>query len=555
MKKRIVRACGISDRLLEWKGVHRLRGITALLGAIFLGVGLILSGCSEDSFDLNVKVADATGTITGKVIDGATRAPIGDADLTLIVNGQKRTAKSSVDADPDLTGTFVFGGVPAGDHTLKVSAAGFAVIQFSVEVASSRDNTPVTENVGLVPLGKAFDLTVVATADGTAVSGVTVFAEPEGTSFDCSKSSFFFFEPIFASSDSEHEISAVTGADGKATLTGLNQCVNYMIVAAPHDGNGDGQYDHVTAAAFFDGATNSARTVSLALAPAQRNDEITVVATSTDPNQSAGFGIRNITDTGADPGTNSFFGFFGSFDSTVSTAPIKIVFNYPVSLSGGMTVSTNSLLVNPDASPAVPDDVTDATFGDTVILTAPAALDSTGTILTINPPTGGFPKNEMITLNGSVTATIFGATSIFSDGILDGNLYVADDTATGLSATTTLTADNYNGSTGTTVGSGTVYLEFPEYVTGTFRVISTTVGTTVTEINGPTNTIDPFSGEMVFTDGSLVPACGSCGTGAGIFYRVPTGEFLANGDKIKVAVDVTDAEGNHFNKEVELTVQ
>jgi len=42
--------------------------------------------------------------------------------------------------------------------------------------------------------------------------------------------------------------------------------------------------------------------------------------------------------------------------------------------------------------------------------------------------------------------------------------------------------------------------------------------------------------------------CGTCGSGAGVVYRVPTPMVLGDGSRISVQVDVVDAEGNRLSK-------
>jgi hypothetical protein len=238
------------------------------------------------------------------------------------------------------------------------------------------------------------------------------------------------------------------------------------------------------------------------------------------------------------------------------------VFNYPVSFTvGGLTVTYRDDLINPDLDG---NDLIDAAF-DSVKSAGTALLDPTGTIVTITSPAGGFPKNETITVDG-ITATVNGFPSFFEQAI-----YVEDNTSTGLKGGMVLTADNYNGSS-SGGGSALVYLEFPEYVTGTYQVISGTAagvpfvsgGGPITIGPNPFSSFNPVSGQMVFTDGTTTPACTACGTGAGVFFRVPvmtdnifssSSLSLADGDTLRVAVDVTDATGNRLAQEVVLTIQ
>lgn len=534
---------------------------------LFLGMSFFVAGCDDTNFEPTiVKEASPTGVITGKVIDGNSRLPLEGVDLSLIVNGEKRTTQSSSSSDSDLKGTFVFSAVPAGSHPLKIAATGFSTVQLLVGVLQSSDNTPVTANLGAIFLGKTFDLKVVTTDRGNIVPGVSVFALPNGFPSECNPV-FFSSNPFFTVSDISNEIRSTTDENGIATLAGLNQCGRYLIAAPPHDSNDDGIYDYGTATATIEGI-NSEKTISLVLVQSQRDDPISVVATSMDRNREVAFDARNLSDTGPDPGSNlpvigagcvpSNCSPASTVPSSNTTSPIKLVFNYPVSTDGPIAVSYIDDLVNPDADG---NDVIDPDFPKIKSLAAPAALDSTGTILTITPPPGGFPKNETIRIK-SITATVAGLSSSFTQDV-----YISDDTGTGLNASSSITADNYNGSSASSSLSQ-VYLEFPEYVTGTYQVISVAAASGATQGPNDVVRINPESffsgvdGETIYTDGTIAPLCSVCGNGAGIVHRVRvlSGPFssnlsLADGDRIKIGIDVTDVEGNHFFKEIELTVQ
>jgi len=129
-----------------------------LLLTLILGGALMLYGCEGDvelsgtiTVEENINVADATGTITGRVVDASTVDPTEGADVTLIVNGAKRTTTSATSDDEDLKGYFVFSGVPANigtgvGYTLNISATGYADFTRRVLVPQTMYNTPVTVN-------------------------------------------------------------------------------------------------------------------------------------------------------------------------------------------------------------------------------------------------------------------------------------------------------------------------------------------------------------------------------------------------------------------------
>jgi TonB-linked SusC/RagA family outer membrane protein len=68
-----------------------------------------------------------TGTITGRIVDGATQRPLAGANV--VVQGTQRTAVTRAD------GNFVISGVPAGAHRVQASQIGYASQQRDVTVA------------------------------------------------------------------------------------------------------------------------------------------------------------------------------------------------------------------------------------------------------------------------------------------------------------------------------------------------------------------------------------------------------------------------------------
>ncbi len=503
----------------------------------------MLHGCSGDvdlsgtvKVEQDINVAAATGTITGRVIDATTAAPIEAADVTLIVNGAKRTTTSATSTDEDLKGYFVFSGVPAGDHLLTISATGYADYADMVPVTATDDNTPYTENVGWIGLGKTFDLAVVVTdEDGTLVEGVTVRADGPAsvcTGFDVGGG----------------YATAVTGSDGIATFSALNQCSSYIIVAAAFDADADGVYDYQTTTVAYDGAIDTDTTVSLVLTTAERDDDIATVAESWDSNEQASFNTFMANESF--PGANGTITLLGTYYSIGTDDSIKIIFNYPVSL-GDLSVSYVDDLIDPDADD---DGAEDTGYDDEILVDVTASMDSTGTILTITPPTAGFERNELIDIEWVVDATVDGATDYLA---LSMELYIEDDTATGLSSTTTITADNYNGDSDGAVAAAVV-IEFPEYVYGTIRVISE--GVVGSHAAGTQDilylaAVEFGTGTIVWTDGDVTTTVNAVsGKTLGRFYTVPTARTLKDTDEIKVEVNVTDVVGTRYHETKLLTV-
>ena len=471
---------------------------------------LVISGCAGDETTI-IQSSEATGIVTGKVVDSATLQPIANADVVLLANGEKFSTKSSASTDPDLAGTFVFRGLSATDpysagHTLKILASGYALVEKRFQISQSSDNTPVTNALGDIPLGKGFDLSVLVSDFGTPVPGVTVMA-----------SSYY--------GTTSPKIIAVTDSNGVALLQGLNQETSYVISSAPvYDGLGALEYVSSSAGTYT--YQSAASTVlSLPLVRANGNDAIEIVA-------------------------SNFLGEDNNYYSSLSMTPdqeVKIVFNYPVTLSEAVSAT----YVNDQ----VPD--TDATYG--AVLTVPTVsgtLDSTGTILTITN-SAAYLKNQEYFFGGAVSgqSQTFSLSSLLNDHFSTDRAYVADNTATGLDSLTALKADNFNGTTGLTATTNPagVYALFPERISGSFRVISTTTGTTTTPANDYLQSIG-------FQSGSVLYASNAGGADNAVVYAVPLYIYLAdNGaaevNEVTILFDVEDIEGNLFSKMVTLPIQ
>jgi len=493
-----------------------------LLNVSVVGVFLLMvAGCGGQDTTVTMATATANGIVTGKVVDSSTLQPVKNADVVLIANGVKISTKSSASDDPDVAGAFVFTGIsatPNSFHTLKISAPGFATTLINVMVAGSADNTPVTTSLGSISLGKGFDLTVIATDQGTPVAGVTINASQNW--------------------NSTLSITSVTDADGKAVLKGLCQELQYTITSAPfYDNNGNLKY--VTSPNnYISYNANSDRTVSLALVRAGRmNDAIQIVASNL------------LTD-----GTSyqNYYPYPYNQRVTTPDGVIKLVFNYPVTLSGTVTAT----YVNDQVAS------TDPNYGKVIpVMTVSASLDQTDTILTITN-SASYLKGQTYTFNGTVTAVVnsrvqtFSLNGVSSNPFFSNKVYIADNTATGLTPLSTLKADNFNGRTGATATtvSSQVYVEFPEKVYGTYSVLSTRSGNTTTPINGATVSFG-------FADGSVVYAANFGGADSATVFRLPIysaylpDNSATNINEVTIFINATDAEGNNFSNTVTLPVQ
>lgn len=520
------------------------KSTTALL-LVLTVFALFVTGCGllekqKTDRSVTLTVASATGSVTGRVVDNQTLQPITGADVTFIVNGSKRTVQTSSDPDTDIAGTFYIGDMPAGTFQVTITATGYARMRRTVSVSQTYDNTPVSVNVGTYMMMPPSTLTVLATDAGVPTAGITVRALSNTSTWD-------FF-------------SAVTGTDGTAQFTDLANGDKYVICTRPKtDTAGALQFLSSCIPTGQDGTnmwdpTDSNATVALNLTKPMRDDTIQVVGSNT-------MTIWNAGGTGAGAiNIEQNSGAQYTVDGTAGGFAIKpgqtiiMVYNYPVSVSGAITVSYLQSLVAP----------TTTGYGNTfLVTTATGAIDATGTVVTLTN-SAPWTINNAYMVDGSVTALI-GTQNFIStqNSKIGGNFYVVDDSANGLSPTTTLIADNYSGNTGTTLPTNPnnpIYVNFPEYVYGTFRVISKATNSTVQtiiadgEANLPAGIITLGTNTLNF--GSF--NTNAPGTANKLVYRVPLGYLSTNNtttlNNITVHFDVRDLEGNAFSKTVTLDI-
>lgn len=480
---------------------------------------LTFGGCSNGNNDQTVlrENAEPNAIISGRVIDSSTRKPVGGAEVTLLCNGTKLSVTSNNSTDPDLVGTFVFNGiVPTAysfrGYELNISAPGYAIFQDAVQIPVSTNNIPVALTLGNIALGKSCDVTVVVTDDGIPVPDVVVFTSGQYSYFSGST------------------ISAVTDVNGTAILKGLNQESSYEFMTAPkYDANGTILYPATTSFNYYQ-PQNSARTVSIPIAPVMRDDSIQIIGSNL---------LSNGSTTYSPPSKNVI----------KSNSIMKIVFNYPVELTGNVSATyLNNLVPSSD-----PD------YGKVLsVSTLSGSLDPTGTILTV-ANSSPYIRNQSYTFVIPVAANVNEQKQTYdfsmSSTFFSNPVYVTDDSLSGLSPVTALTADNFNGTSGATAtsSSGQVYVEFPEKVYGSFRNISTRNGTTVTPSSD-------FSRTFGFSDGTMTYASNSGGADGAVVFKLPLGVYLPDNrlgspNEVTISFDVTDAEGTRFNKTVTLPVQ
>lgn len=516
-----------------------------------LGLPVLMAGCSSDNSSSN---GNRTETVFGKVVDNATRKTIvpvsGSVKVTveLLDNASKLVTSTVANpADADLDGTFKFDGVPAGNHTIRITVTDDPAIPANAVslYAVKTMNLVGTGNAGIVSVNKGFDTSFYVTSKGTPVADVIVRA-----------------------TDSTGNVAgtATTDANGKVSFTGLDQLDTYTITTSPKfDSTGKLQYT----AGFIAGyqyANTLGGAGQINIIPVTRTTAIQSIASNLfnfvpDP--------ANINMGGSGHGLIDTTNYLTSKDSDV-----RVVFNLPVNLDAANL--TISFFDDQQTGP-----VSASVLFNTKQVTPAAApvLSADNTILTIPAPTGGYKALEAYTIQGGVTASVNAGVDQATWGGLQ---FVVTDASSAVTADPII--DNFNSSkngTLNTVGSPAVavtgagaanraFLVFSEPVYGTVRIIGTQLGNAVSEtiINGDQIRINGLlsNGNIVFapnprTTGATTAANNPvAGTSAGSVFRFDLALGVVNDDntgavnKIRLYVDVVDTHGNRIQKELTLGV-
>ncbi|MBI4374452.1 MAG: hypothetical protein HY542_06210 [Deltaproteobacteria bacterium] len=577
-----------------------------LLPLIVLALSPVYFGFADcGSSALTGSTAKEIGICFGRVIDRSTRAGIAGATVEIYggavpskkdntanegseTNFVAKTATVSDDADTTLfneAGMFRFEDLATGDATgyqVRISSTNYATMQtFCTFATASQDNTPIAEDMGDLGLVRGVSVTVNLMNNGSGVATCPIFAFGATTVDDGGGTNALL---------GGVEVSGTTDSSGAVTLAGLNPLIDYTIVAPACDNNADNVYDFSTALFAFDSAIDSSTTISIEANPVGRDETLALVDTNAIliVDSGDGFPTNDLVEDIFNEGAATTILGAGPTDDVLgvsSSQNILLVFNFPVSVASSPGIGldfTNNLITSAGAGYPLPGSI-DAT----------CTLSAGDTVLTCDP--GDLTVNEIYTLSGSVAANRpFGAngpanevlnlSDLDDDGTLDGGFYVYDNSSAGVSSTSSFTADNYNAST-TGGGADLVYLEFPEFVYGTWEVISTVAaGTSVSLVGAgclgvlhtPSSFLfqanDPDTAGVVTgtaSDATTAPTGTSegSGSGAGIVYRVPLTAVGCGGDlnlndsiagavnSVTLFIDATDVEGNRRQGEFTLTVQ
>ncbi len=139
------------------------------LAALFLALAVLTTPAAEAQ----------TGTVQGRVMDGATRRPLTDAQVIIVTTDMGQSANSS--------GVFLFPSVPAGNHTIRVTLIGYGEQERDVTVTAG---ATATVDFELSPTAISLDEIVV-----TGVGAQTT-RRALGTSVDVLRAEDFELAPV-----------------------------------------------------------------------------------------------------------------------------------------------------------------------------------------------------------------------------------------------------------------------------------------------------------------------------------------------------------------------
>ncbi len=458
------------------------------------------------------------------------KSGLANIEVTLVGDGKPQTTKTDSDGYFSFSGVSFTAGLMGGatDHTLQIEADGYADTEVYFDIEDPQSRVSVAKNLGQVGLSPTTTLTVNVTEDGSLIGhDAPVVAMPDwwsGPNGLC--------DNTFVGAYNLQRSTATTSG-GSAELT-IAECAWYDVYVPAHGDGGDLPAKYLTASYGLYDPQNSDPIIALGLTPATRNDGISVVDSSFDNPFTVAYDESARSDT-----YTTWTTFINTNLAQSHGNPIKVVFNYPVTIPNGAAIEISRFQEDPDTDG---DGVQDPGYGDWELISASASVDSTGTILTITPDNWStVPTNSALWIRGELVAET-GGTPMRADLADFGTeeIYVADGTAMAIDD---ITVDNY-----TDGGVGSVWVEFPDYVRGELAVRSyDSGGGEILTGNSPA----PFSvSDIWWTDGSAGE-----GVDAGTFAVSDLGRPLNDGNTITIDFSMDDADGNHYNFSKTFTVQ
>lgn len=439
---------------------HQIRSLLTIMLCSGLAMGPWACGgsgtASEESdalVNLNLATDLSKGTIYGEVLDRRSEAPVADATVTVVL-GQLLTRSVATDA----AGVFVVTGLLGGAYLLRIDAADYGLYESRVTIPSTQGESQIVSvnanNIVYLDPPCALTARVLLEDAGTPLAGLQVFAIPA------------------SSWRTTLHTPQVTNAQGEVTFERIPQETSYSVIVPARDQDADGAVEYSSSYRTAACATTAQVTTLVMQAPI-------------DPNQYAPYGEFWLVDK-------------TELRSISADRPLRLIFSHPVTFpfegeDGGLILTADRDLVLS----------TDPLYQQSQIVPITVTRELYDTMLVITPQEALVP-NEDYRLLGFLTSLV-GDKPVQRD-LSDWNIsaYVPLADPWGLDE---ITLDNYNDSNRSEIGHK-VYLEFPERVSGTVIVLSTTdtsrTPTTmsdVSEIEIPTSSW-PTNNELVIDEGT-----------------------------------------------------
>ncbi len=367
---------------------------------LFICATLIgLSGCLSDDTDVNLSGDDesqeSVHLVNGQIFSVNTLEAIEGVEIKLLVNGiDYRIASSSiVKGDIHTDGYFSFNDVPLGQHTLIIEHPSYATVTRNIPFTEN-DNSQ-TRQLGKIGLSATIQMDVVVSSENGNIANAVVQAELIYPDYFCVEGTQI---QLFGTED---RISAVSNADGIATLQNLSSCGIYRIVVPALDTDNDGTFDYSTAVTD-DSYYNVTRNFSgydspyyvSGILPQTIPGPLNIYLEETEYDYSVAVINNNYSD-------NSNYLYLYKDDEAMGNLSaytlndsdkVEIRFNYPVNINEQITIAQIDYANSTSYS---------YKYIDFPVL---VELDATETVMTIKPQTGVFPISSILKMGGSVVA-------------------------------------------------------------------------------------------------------------------------------------------------------
>lgn len=376
---------------------------TLLKYSLFYCSALIgVSGCISDETDVTLADDQQTSSqenitlVNGQIYSVNTLQALEGVDIKLLVNGHdyQLATSSEVKGDIHTDGYFSFADVPLGQHSVIIEHPEYATVTHNVSF-DENDNVQ-TLQLGKIGLSASAQMDVLVSSDNGNIENAVVQAELVSPDYFCVEGSQI---QLFGTED---RISAVTNAQGIATLENLSSCGIYRIVVPALDTDNDGIFDYSTAVTD-DSYYNVTRNFNgnnypygyvRGILPQTVPGPLNIFIDETEYDYNVSVINKNVSDN-----TNYYY-IYKDLESLSSQSAYRVEdankiefrFSYPVNISREISLQVM--------------DVENSERYNYQYLEIPVliTLDETETVLTIKPVIGEFPSGTLMKLDGSVVA-------------------------------------------------------------------------------------------------------------------------------------------------------